>query len=113
MRVDVGIHTGRMTYDEAVNYFTEHVAFRPGACQAAAQGSRPPRPCATGEPAIYRYSKWPTQAITYNLGKNEIRELRDALQARQGDRFSAKAFHERLMRMGTIPAGYFRSTFLE
>jgi len=27
--------------------------------------------------AIYRYSKWPTQAITYNLGKNEILGLRE------------------------------------
>ena len=113
VRVDVGIHTGRMTYDEAVDYFTEHVAFRPGACQAAVTDPTAKAVCDQASRAIYRYSKWPTQAITYNLGKNEIRELRDALQARQGDRFSAKAFHERLMRMGTIPAGYFRSTFLE
>jgi len=25
IRVDVGMHTGRMTYDEAKDYFTEHV----------------------------------------------------------------------------------------
>ena len=34
--------------------------------------------------AIYRYSKWPTQAITYNLGKNAIIELREACKARIG-----------------------------
>jgi uncharacterized protein (DUF885 family) len=112
VRVDVGIHTGRMSYDEAVDYFTEHVAFRPGACREAATDATARAVCDQASRAIYRYSKWPTQAITYNLGKNEIRALRDAVEAREGDRFSAKAFHERLMRMGTIPAGYFRSSFL-
>ena len=112
VRVDVGIHTGRMTYDEAVDYFTEHVAFRPGACRDASTDATARAACEQASRAIYRYSKWPTQAITYNLGKNEIRDLREAVRAREGDRFSAKAFHERLMRMGTIPAGYFRSTFL-
>ena len=32
VRVDVGIHTGRMTFDEARDYFVEHVEFYPGAC---------------------------------------------------------------------------------
>jgi len=112
VRVDVGIHTGRMTFDEAVEYFTEHVAFRPGACRAGETDPTAQAVCEKARRAIYRYSKWPTQAITYNLGKNEIRALRDAVRAREGDRFSAKSFHEKLMRMGTIPAGYFRGTFL-
>jgi uncharacterized protein (DUF885 family) len=112
VRVDVGIHTGRMTFDEAVDYFTEHVSFRPGACRASQSDPTGRAACDQARRALYRYSKWPTQAITYNLGKNEIRALRDASRAREGDRFSAKAFHERLMRMGTIPAGYFRATFL-
>jgi uncharacterized protein (DUF885 family) len=112
VRVDIGIHTGRMTFDEAVEYFTEHVAFRPGACRAGETDPTARAACEKARRAIYRYSKWPTQAITYNLGKNEIRALRDAVRAREGDRFSAKSFHEKLMRMGTIPAGYFRGTFL-
>ncbi len=32
VRVDVGIHTGRMTFDEARDYYVEHVEFYPGAC---------------------------------------------------------------------------------
>ncbi len=111
VRVDVGIHTGRMSFDQAVDYFTEHVAFRPGACRDAASDPAARAVCAQASRAIYRYSKWPTQAITYNLGKNEIRALRDAVAAREGNRFSAKAFHERLMRMGTIPVGYFKESF--
>jgi uncharacterized protein (DUF885 family) len=62
--------------------------------------------------AIYRYSKWPTQAITYNLGKAAIQSLRDAYRQARGPAYSAKEFHERLMRQGTIPATYFREYFL-
>lgn len=112
VRVDVGIHTGRMSFDDAVEYFAAHVAFFPGACARAATDPAARAVCETARRAIYRYSKWPTQAITYNLGKNEIVALRDAVSQRQGAAFSAKTFHERLMRMGTIPAGYFRESFL-
>jgi uncharacterized protein (DUF885 family) len=38
--------------------------------------------------------------------------LRDEVHRRQGGGFSARAFHERLMRMGTIPVGYYRDEFL-
>src|SRR5207249_9727327 len=62
--------------------------------------------------AIYRYSKWPTQAITYNLGKNAIADLRDAHRSKKGNVYSAKDFHERFMRMGTIPAGFIRDVLL-
>lgn len=112
VRVDVGIHTGRMSFDEAVDYFTAHTAFHPAACREASTDATARAICEQARRAIYRYSKWPTQAITYNLGKNAILRLRDAVRAREGNRFSAKAFHEHLMRMGTIPAGYFGGTFL-
>lgn len=112
VRVDVGLHSGRMTFDEAVNYFTEHVSFYPN---AAARASREPAAKAvtdSAQRAIYRYSKWPTQAITYNLGKNAILSLREAYKARKGNVYSAREFHERFMRMGTIPPGFFRDALL-
>ncbi len=112
VRVDVGIHTGRMTFEEAVDYFAEHVAFYPGARAAAAKDPTARAIMDGANRALYRYSKWPTQAITYNLGKNAIIKLRDELKARQGDKFSPRAFHERLMRMGTIPVGYYQEWFL-
>ncbi|HEX7337112.1 MAG TPA: DUF885 domain-containing protein [Gemmatimonadales bacterium] len=113
VRVDVGIHTGRMTYDEAIDYFTEHVSFYPRACARAGSDPTAKAICEGAQRAMYRYSKWPTQAITYNLGKNAIVELREAYREKAGSRFSAREFHEKLMRMGTIPAGYFRETFLD
>ena len=62
--------------------------------------------------AIYRYSKWPTQAITYNLGKNAIVSLWEGYRSRKGGAYSPREFHERFMKMGTIPAGFFRDVFL-
>jgi len=112
VRVDVGIHTGRMTFDEAVDYFAEHVEFAPGARERMARDPQARAILEGAGRAIYRYSKWPTQAITYNLGKNAIIELREAVKAKQGSAFSAKTFHERFMAMGSIPTGYFRDGFL-
>jgi uncharacterized protein (DUF885 family) len=112
IRVDVGIHTSRMTFDEAIDYFTEHVLFTPNA--RARKDSDPASKAAYDSAlrAIYRYSKWPTQAITYNLGKNAIIELREACRAKSGSSFSAKTFHERFMAQGQIPVAFIRESFL-
>ena len=112
VHIDVGIHTGRMKYDEARNYFTEHVNFYPGACARADREPAAKAVCEGASRAIYRYSKWPTQAITYNLGKNAIVSLREAYRSKKGAGYSAREFHERFMRMGTVPAGFFRDLFL-
>lgn len=111
--VDVGIHTRRMTYDEAVDYFTEHVDFFPGARQKASSDPAARAAADVAQRAIYRYSKWPTQAITYNLGKNTIANLREEYRTRMGAAYSAKRFHQKFMGMGTIPVAYFRDVFLQ
>jgi uncharacterized protein (DUF885 family) len=113
VHVDVGIHTGRMSFDEAVDYFAEHVQFYPGARAAASHDAVAKAVMDSCNRAIYRYSKWPTQAITYNLGKTAIQKLRADVMAKQGAAFNAKAFHEKFMGMGTIPVGYFRESFLQ
>lgn len=112
VRVDTGIHTGRMTYDEAVDLFSQVVDFQPGSCRDANLSPGKGASCKTAESAIFRYSKWPTQAITYRLGKDQIFALRsDAAQA-VGERFSPKDFHILFMKQGTIPVGYFREELL-
>ena len=63
--------------------------------------------------AIYRYSKWPTQAITYNLGKNAIIELREACKQRAGPAFDQRKFHERFMSQGQIAVAFIRDSFLD
>jgi len=114
VRIDTGIHSGRMSYDEAVDLFSQVVDFLPGSCRDAASTARDDKraSCKSAEGAIFRYSKWPTQAITYRLGKDQIYELREEAAKRLGDRFSAKTFHLLFMKQGTIPAGYFRDELL-
>jgi uncharacterized protein (DUF885 family) len=68
--------------------------------------------CAAAWDAIYRYSRWPTQAITYRLGKEQILALREEAGRRLGERFDAKRFHVEFMKQGTIPAGYFGDELL-
>jgi uncharacterized protein (DUF885 family) len=62
---------------------------------------------------MYRYSKWPTQAITYQLGKSDILQLREDLKKLQGPSFSERRFHESFLLQGTVPAGYFKALLLE
>lgn len=112
IRVDVGMHTGRMSFEQAIDYFTEHVSFFPNARIDAAVNPAAKAVADSALRAIYRYSKWPTQAITYNLGKNAIAELREACKSATGAGFSAKGFHERFMGMGPVPVPYFRDSFL-
>ncbi|HKR88104.1 MAG TPA: DUF885 domain-containing protein [Phenylobacterium sp.] len=110
--VDVGVHTGRMSYDEAVDYFNANVDFVPGARTRAATDPAARAVFDRAEKAIYRYSKWPTQAITYNLGKAAIIELREAYKAARGPGYQAKEFHERYMRLGPVPPPLMREELL-
>jgi len=114
VRIDTGIHTGRMSYDEAVDAFSEVVDFLPGSCT-------PPRPdasaekkasCETAARAIFRYSKWPTQAITYRMGKERILALREKAEKIVPGPAGVKKFHLLFMRQGTIPPGYFEEQIL-
>jgi len=114
VRIDTGIHTGRLSYDEAVTLFSEVRDFLPGSCsdpKATALDAKRAS-CHDAERAIFRYSKWPTQAITYRLGKDQIYALRAEAATRLGARFSPKAFHLAYIRQGTIPSGYFRDALL-
>lgn len=114
VRIDTAIHTNRMRFTEAVDLFSEIVDFLPGKCSdtTATKSETKQASCDSSARAIFRYSKWPTQAITYRLGKDEIFALRKEANNLLGDRFSAKAFHVLFMKQGTIPAGYFRDELL-
>ena len=68
--------------------------------------------CKAARGAVDRYARWPTQAITYRLGKDQILALRKRAQQALGAHFSAKRFHLEFMKQGTIPAGYFGDELL-
>ncbi len=112
VRVDTGIHTGRLSFDDAVDLFSRVVDFLPGACAAARRTPEKAASCEAASRAIFRYSKWPTQATTYRLGKDRILDLRDRAARVFPGPAGRKRFHLLFMQQGTIPPGYFEGELL-
>jgi nucleoside phosphorylase len=85
--VDVNLHTGKWTFDQAVNYFMEAGGLD--------------REAATGEAAGAAAS--PTQKITYMVGKWQIMRLLGKYRDKQGANFRLGQFHDDLLRNGSLP----------
>jgi uncharacterized protein (DUF885 family) len=114
VRLDAALHTGRMTYDQAVSFYSQTIDFQPGSCTDHKYTSYAIKAasCKTADAAVFRFTKWPTQALTYRLGKNEISALRDEASKKLGDKFDLNRFHQLLIRQGSIPSAYFRDELL-
>src|SRR5258705_10220739 len=85
--VDVNLHTGTWTFDQAVNYFME----AGGLDREAAEGE------AAGAAAN------PTQKITYMTGKWQIMRLLGKYRDKQGSNFRLGQFHDDLLKNGSLP----------
>lgn len=85
--VDVNLHTGRWTFDQAVKYFMEAGGLD--------------RESATGEAAGAAAN--PTQKITYMVGKWQIMRLLGKYRDKQGANFKLGQFHDDLIRNGSLP----------
>lgn len=55
-----------------------------------------------------RYIAWPGQALSYMIGQREILQLREQLEARDGDRFDHQAFHDQVIGHGSLPLDVMR-----
>ncbi|MDQ3171553.1 MAG: DUF885 domain-containing protein [Acidobacteriota bacterium] len=93
---DVGLQTGRMTREDAITLMTDKVGF----LRWAAEGEV--------DSAIAR----PAYFIGYYLGMTEILKMRDEYRARRGDAFTLKEFHDRLLRIGSMPPALVREVLL-
>ena len=85
--VDVNLHTGKWTFDQAVNYFMEAGGLD--------------REAATGEAAGAAAN--PTQKITYMVGKWQIMRLLGKYRDKQGANFRLGQFHDDLIKNGSLP----------
>ncbi len=56
-----------------------------------------------------RYLAWPGQALSYMMGQREILQLRARLEARDGDRFDHRAFHDQVIGHGALPLDVLRA----
>lgn len=85
--VDVGIHTGRLSKEQAIVYMMEHESITENIARAE----------------VERYMAWPGQALSYKIGELKIKELRKKYQALQGGKFSFPAFHQAVLKYGCMP----------
>ncbi|HVS80887.1 MAG TPA: DUF885 domain-containing protein [Pyrinomonadaceae bacterium] len=85
--VDVNLHTGRWTFEQAVKYFME----AGGLDREAAEGE------AAGAAAS------PTQKIYYMTGKWQIMRLLGKYRDKQGANFRLGQFHDDLIKNGSLP----------
>ncbi len=85
--VDVGIHTGKLTLEEAQNFYADRVGMSAGASRAEA----------------VKNTMFPGAAMMYLIGSDAIVNLRTEMQTKHGDAFNLKKFHDALLSHGSIP----------
>jgi uncharacterized protein (DUF885 family) len=61
---------------------------------------------------VNRYLGWPGQAPAYKIGQRVWEQIRDELQARDGDAFDIKAFHKKALDMGGVGLDTLRTALL-
>lgn len=85
--VDTGIHAKGWTRQQAIDYMTGNSALAPHNIASE----------------VDRYIGWPGQATGYMLGQLAIRGLRQIAEDELGDQFDLRAFHDEVLKDGSIP----------
>ena len=85
--VDVNLHTGRWTFDQAVKYFMEAGGLDEEAARGEAAGA----------------ASSPHQKISYIIGKWQIMNLLGRYKDRQGENFNLGQYHDDLIKNGSLP----------
>ncbi len=85
--VDTGMHNGRMTRDEAIQFMLDNTTLTRTDVEAE----------------IDRYIAYPGQALAYKAGQLDLLGLRDRAKAALGVTFDIRTFHDALLRDGAMP----------
>ena len=85
--VDVNLHTGKWTFEQAVQYFMEAGGLDREAAEGEAAGA----------------ASNPTQKISYIVGKWQIMQLLGRFRDRAGANFHLGQFHDDLIKNGSLP----------
>ncbi len=94
--IDVSLHLGKMTFDEAVQFLVDNVDMD--------------KENATAE--VRRYLGNPTRPLSYLLGFNQIERLRQDYMKLKGGEFTGQDFHDTLLSYGPIPIPLIRAGML-
>src|SRR5690606_5737050 len=87
--VDTGLHAKGWSRQQAIDYLRENS----------------PMPVVALEAEVDRYIAYPGQALSYMVGRLEIRRMRKAAQERMGERFDIGQFHDVVLGSGAVPLG--------
>lgn len=93
--VDVKLSTGKMSFEDAVNFMKDEVGMRDEAAVAE----------------VKRYTQHPGYQLSYLLGKHMIKDLREDVKEEMGDEFNEKFFHDTILYAGSLPLVYIRDLF--
>ena len=84
---DVGMHSGKLSYEDAISLMTDRVGFLRWAAQLEIDSS----------------SSRPGYFIGYFIGMTEILKMREEYKKIKGDQYSISEFHEKLLKVGNMP----------
>jgi uncharacterized protein (DUF885 family) len=85
--IDTGLHHEGWTRDQALAYLRDRTALSDHEVTTE----------------VDRYISWPGQALSYKLGELAIVRLRAEAERELGNRFDIKAFHDAVLRQGSVP----------
>ena len=85
--IDTGIHAKGWTREQALAYLRDRTALSEHEVTTE----------------VDRYISWPGQALSYKLGEIAIVKLRAEAERELGARFDVKAFHDAILRQGSLP----------
>ena len=85
--VDLGLHDGSLTFDQAVALYRDRVGLSAEAARSE----------------VCKNSMFPGTAVMYWLGTDGLHRLRRARERADGHAFSLQAFHDRVLSFGSIP----------
>jgi uncharacterized protein (DUF885 family) len=85
--IDVGLQTGCMTQERAMDLLVQEVTLEPSSAKME----------------VEHYASRPTYFSGYLLGYLEFVRLRELAQKTLGDRFDQKKFHDELLQLGPLP----------
>ncbi|WP_185750147.1 DUF885 family protein [Stenotrophomonas sp. 278] len=85
--IDTGVHHKGWTREQAIAYLRDHTALSEHEVTTE----------------VDRYISWPGQALSYKLGEIAIVRLRAQAEKELGDRFDVKAFHDAVLKQGSVP----------
>jgi uncharacterized protein (DUF885 family) len=94
--LDSSLHTGRMTFEEAVDFLVEKVRFERYAAELE----------------VGMYIRRPTYVLGYLVGMQELMSIRDEYVLRYGPPEPPSRFYDRLLGVGSIPPALARTEIL-